>query len=444
MPPQRQQDQDCSSRSTGPKGRKGPPDRSKGARGCSCFEPTIGIDTIVLTTRISSGIAIGLRGPWAFEERRQPITFRWQVWAFLDRSLEGWQLSWQEDDRVLEVRLAVPIVMSAGAVTNFPLQAFRLEALYILSTAVAWALGLAADDAISVLDWAGFGVKKVAYTLDACVSDPNGVIGVMHGFQRAGVWAGFRTTCRWRSGTRTVQAYAKGAESRTKFTKRHYAELERRHGPLDTVLRFEVTLGATDIKGLFGLTDTLWLPKLEAAIPTSVAAWVLYDEVYNRLKIRRVFGRKSRVVDRAMALAHDLVAEARAQGDEPNLALISKLLGSFLLLSGTTSTRELCEKFGFARATANNYKRRLSARGFPPGVGIEPTSQRLIGEFMRALTRVIGDAAPRKPVIPTQLRERLTITAPWLVDHDVTRSVPGISIDDGSIDAEILEAIKDL
>jgi hypothetical protein len=337
------------------------------------------------------------------------------------------------------------MVMDRALLTNYPLRDFDVRRLAHAGQSMIQALGIRTNlSAAEALRWSEFGVRSVAITMDAPIPDPAGTIKVMQGLHRAGTWAGYRTTSRWKSGTREVQVYCKGPELRAKLSKDEFAEVDRRHGPLDDVLRFEVTLGVADIKNLFGLSDTTWLPKLDAVNQTMVFQYVLYDEVYRRLKIRRVFKRPASPGDRAMALTADLLREAHAAGEQPSFAALGKLVLAFLLLSQVSSTKELCEQHGFARASVNTYKRELVARGFPPGVGVEPRSQRLIGEWIRAVSQVVGAAVPKKPTILDHLREPMTISAPWLLEHDITRSVPGISVDDGDVDPIVLEVLEAL
>lgn len=195
---------------------------------------------------------------------------------------------------------------------------------------------------------------------------------------------------------------------------------------------------------MLGLKDTVWLPKIEAMNRYEVLSWILFDEVYNKLKIRRVFRRKSSASDRALALADDLVAEALQQGEQPNMAVVTTLVGASLLFGGVGSSRELCDRYGFARATANSVRRELIARGFPPGVAVEPNNHRLMGSVVRGVRDLLGNTAPKRPVIPEHDRERLTVTAPWVLEHDATRASPGMSIDDHSLDQELLEPLDEL
>lgn len=172
----------------------------------------MGFDTLLLTRRVPESIKVETRGAWEGIVRRHPLSFLRQLWAFHDRSSEGWKVWWQPDDHVLEIRLSVPVVMDRSSIANYPLKQLEVESLARVAWSISRALGLKGSDSTSPDWWTDFGVRSAAVTMDLDVVDPAGVVGVLHGLRHAGVWAGYRTTCRWKSGTREVQVYAKGLE----------------------------------------------------------------------------------------------------------------------------------------------------------------------------------------------------------------------------------------
>lgn len=445
---QEQQQHNCSNGSSGPQGRRASTRRTRVDRkdaGPQLIESgTVGIDTIFLTRRLADEEGVRLRGQWRSDRRWTPGALGKTDWSFFDCSSRGWKLWWDEESRVLEVRLNVPVVMDPAAITNYPLREFSVRHLESISREIARAMGLSGSNP---LRWHDFGVRGVSCTGDFSVADPQGTANVLHGIHHAGAWSGYRkgigTTCQWKSGDRSVLIYCKGPELRSKLGRARHVELERRVGPVDNILRFEVSLQARSIKAAFGLADSDRLPKLEM-VSCDFVRWVLYDEVYNRMKIRRLAQRKASKVDLAVALADDLVSEARGHKEQPNAALVCKLVGAYLLLSATTNSKSVCDRYGFARASVNALKRRLNARGFPVGIGIEGNRQRLLRSFVNAFRTILGDEAPRKPIIRATLVDAQTITATWLPEEDWTRaeSVEGMCVDPDDDDPEYLEILS--
>ncbi len=447
-PDQDQQGQKCSPGSAGPKGRTRPTRAQLGVRGKSGSpegpEPRLGIDTLVICRRVLEDVPIKLGRGWVADARRNPITYSWEEWHEYDAiETQGWLARWNDERRVLEIRLTVPMVMVEGVrrnVTNYPLMPFRMQGLEEIGPSIARALGVRWGDRDRVIKWAEFGVRRLDVAADIPVPDIGALIRTLNQMAHAGKWRGYDTTAHWRTGTKATNFYAKRPELLSKIGQASLEQVERWHGPLDDVVRFEVSLGATDIKATFGLTDTKWLPKLGAAVKDNAIKWILHDEVYRKLRLQRLAARKRSRADWACSLASDIVSQAKKEGEALGTTKLATLVGVYLLLAGFKSTRVVSERLDLPRSTVNKYRRELEVRGFPPNVGYEPYARRCIGDFLKPFLALIA-TPPRKPVLRRATRDLHTISAPWLVEPDITRPVEGLAVD-GSEDDEIAELLE--
>lgn len=305
---------------------------------------------------------------------------------------------------------------------------------------MAHAVGLRSGDLFDCSH--GWGVKQVDCTADLPVENPAAVASLIGGMKHPGHKHMFDTGVLWSSkkggGGRTDRYYAKGAELKDKLSKADLAQIERLHGPLDAILRMEVSLMATDLKSVLGLTGSGSLPKPHVVEDINFIRWVLYKELHSRLKLRRVMARKPSLADSAAGLAHEIAGYAeRRWGEVLRFDQVARLAMAFLLFKDHGGDAKAIEKeYGFPRSTINKLRRDLTDFGLVPTATVVPRSDRLLGSFMVAFKSVCP-TKPTKPTIPKHRREERTISVPWHIHPDVARSVDGFEVVD-DLDRELM------
>jgi hypothetical protein len=379
-----------------------------------------------LTRKLDEPEKLSLTGKWTVHQRRHPGTYRPEDWLRLDQSHLGWRVDYQEEHRVLEIRLSIPKVVGRQQ-TNYPLRSFQIEGLDLVSGHIAKVLGIRPTG----IGWARFGVREVAFTADLLVPDRNvkhrlGIFNAVAGLPHAGQKILRNTSVRWTSGNREVQLYTKAEEVRRHLGKKEYEEFVRTRPELERVLRLEVTLASSEVRELFDLRPG-WLPMLPL-ITRHVAAHVLVAEVTKRFRLDGEIAVLTSAQDETAGLAVSLMAAARKQNRTLTFSNLSQLVTAHHLLGVHGKGRKLTELFGVSPAQVGKLRKRLVDLGFPPGA-----SKSYDHACVATFRKMFLDQYPGKPGKPRLTHEQehqLTIDAPWLDADDTSRELPGMGIDE--------------
>jgi len=410
-----------------------------------------GLDTIVLTHRYEN--ALQLRREWqaAKSARWNPTTkMREDGWLHLDAGAHGWWLDYLPERNVLEITLLLPKVMGQEgihlALCNYPIRAFRPYLLGGVSCEIEREVGLhrGIGQRGPGLDWDAFGVRSAHYTIDLPVRDKTLVLRTLKSYQRSGkqrCWGD--QTIQWTTGGKVVQTYDKEAQLRALLNEDDLREVVRRHPELPLVVRFEVRLGSTELRKLFGL-PTGSLPKLGLVVRPDVVQGVLGREFASGFKLRRISAGKARSSDMVTARADDIVRLACDADMDLSYAHVCQLLVTTALIENHKK-REISERYDVSMPQLSkllSWARRL---GLAPGVGTELSSRRAIGDLVRAFQRVYP--SPVRPVSLTHAEKLAhSVDASWLVEPDCRRPVEGIIVDvhgeEDVLDAALFAAIQ--
>lgn len=401
---------------------KNPPNGSaakNSASGC--------IDTLILTRKLDAAESLRLTGRWESRSRRHPGTYRPEEWSRHDQSHLGWRVDYQEERRVLEIRLSVPRVMGRQE-TNYPLRRFNIEALDLVSGPMARVLGIRPGR----IGWRRFGVREVAFTADLLVHEKHipyklGIFNAVATLPHAGERVLRDTSVRWTTGSREVQLYAKAEELRRNLGRKDYESILRTRPELDRVLRLEVTLGSSEIRDLFGLRSG-WLPMLPL-ITERVAAYVLVAEVRKRFRLDREVAVVTSEQDSTAGLAAMLRASVRKRNETLSFSALCQLVVAHQLLAVHRRGRTLTELFGVSAAQVGKLKRRLGELGFPPGSSPQSFDHACVSTFRKMFLEQYPSRL-QKPVLTHDQEHGMTIDAPWLDADDTTRELPGMSVDE--------------
>jgi len=204
-----------------------------------------------------------------------------------------------------------------------------------------------------------------------------------------------------------------------------YQRLLHERPELPRVLRLEVTLGSADIRDLFGLRPG-WLPMLPLITP-KVAAYVLSQEVRKRFRLDRSITLVTTDQDSTAGLAGALMAAAEKRGVSLTFSALCQLVSAHQLLSVHGTSKKLRDLFGVSSAQIGKLRRRLLDLGFPPGSAPDSFSHACVGLFRTMLLEQYP-VRVRKPILTHEQEHGMSIDAPWLDGHDVSRELPGMSI----------------
>lgn len=311
---------------------------------------------------------------------------------------------------------------------NYPLRPFDVR--MFAASVPAYLIGRAVGIPSTRLHWHEFGVRELAVTADLLVPEKYvhhklGIFNAVAELPHAGERTLRNTSVRWDSGSRVTQVYTKGEELRRHMGRVGYEKLLKERPELDRIIRLEVTLGSSDIRQVFGLPPG-WLPMLPLITP-QVAGYILVNEVRKRFRLNRDIAIATSAQDTTAGLAGALMAAARKRGERLTFSTLSQLVLAHHLLAVHGTGKELRELFGVSPSQLGKLKRRLEQLGFPPGSDPEPFNHACVGVF-RTMFLEQYPVRVRKPVLTHEQEHGMSIDAPWLDGHDVSRELPGMSI----------------
>jgi hypothetical protein len=392
-----------------------------------------GIDTIVLTRKLGADEVLERAGTWTSQERRNPTTGGYETWYRHDGRPQGWWIMLQPEREVLEVTLQVPLVMS-GQRCNYPLRPFERAGLDAVSVPIARALGTRGGAPAERVRWPEFGVRSADFTIDVPAASKAGALRAFRNYPRSGKQTTWPTTVQWVSGGKIVRLYDKSAQLRAKLRRADYADLLRHCPEVERMIRFEVHLGATDLRRLFNLKSG-WLPKFALVGRPDTVLFVLQREVARGFKLRRISRERAAAANSVVGLAHEIKEKVEAAGGSTTWSHLAQLALVHVLL-GSMAARDLEEQFGISQAQRRKLQAQLRDLGIQPGTSAEPIDRRRLREFWDAFRRRYPRPAPRPQLSPWE-KEHYSIDATWLDAPDVERSVEGLCVEDPDETAEL-------